>query len=216
MIAAGELVYVVPRAELFPEGLFPEGAPQGFFPDGIALLDRIYECGHFADRARVEEDPSLKQIIPYAVVVRDDTPTSDIFRFRRRGGGEKRLVGLSSVGVGGHVNPEDAADIIQHCLRRELTEELFLPDAWDSELLGLLNDDSTAVGSVHLGVVCRVTVGAGEVRVREEDAMEGAFVTRDALLDEHRRDRTAFETWSAFLLDRPDEVLAPANMRADA
>ncbi|MHC4939572.1 MAG: hypothetical protein ACYTHK_11430, partial [Planctomycetota bacterium] len=147
MIAAGERVYVVPRATLFPDG-----APHGFFPDGLDLLEQIYAEGYFAERARVEEDPSLKQIIPYAVVTRGRA----VFRFRRRGGGEKRLVGLASIGVGGHVNPEDAGDVILDALDRELEEELILPSRRKIDLLGLLNDDSTAVGSVHLGVVARV------------------------------------------------------------
>ena len=202
MIAAGELVYVVPRAELFPDG-----APHGFFPGGLDLLERIYECGHFADRARVEEDPSLKQIIPYALVMRAD----NVFRFRRRGGGEQRLVGLASVGVGGHVNPPDAGDVILDALDRELTEELYVPDARQVELLGLLNDDTTAVGAVHLGVVARVTVGDGDVRVREEESMEGEFIHRDELLAEHLISRDSFETWSAMLLDAAESILPRAR-----
>jgi len=202
MIAAGELVYVVPRAELFPDG-----APHGFFPSGLELLERIYEAGHFADRARVEEDPSLKQIIPYAMVVRD----GQVFRFRRRGGGEQRLIGLASVGVGGHVNPPDAGDVILDALDRELTEELYVPETRQVELLGLLNDDTTAVGAVHLGVVARVTVGAGDVRVREEESMEGCFVPQDALLAEHTVSRDAFETWSALLLDAAPSILPCAR-----
>lgn len=202
MIAAGELVYVVPRAELFPDG-----APHGFLPGGLELLECIYECGHFADRARVEEDPSLKQIIPYAVVMRED----NVFRFRRRGGGEQRLIGLASVGVGGHVNPPDAGDVILDALDRELTEELYLPEARQVELLGLLNDDTTAVGSVHLGVVARVTVGEGAVRVREEESMEGQFIHRDELLAEHTVSRDGFETWSALLLDAAESILPQAS-----
>jgi len=206
VIAAGERVYVVPRATLFPRDAYPDGAPHGFFPAGPDLLDRIYACGHFAERARVEEDPSLKQIIPYAVVVRN----RQVFRFRRRGGGEARLVGRASIGVGGHVNPEDAGDVIQDALRRELEEELELPHERAVSLLGLLNDDSTAVGAVHLGIVARVEVGPGVVRVREEEAMEGSFVPRDALLAE---DRSRFETWSSILLDAG--VLAGADGSAE-
>jgi len=203
MIAQGELVYVVPREELFPEGA-PHGFFEGFSFGGVDLLQRIYECGHFADRARVEEDPSLKQIIPYALVVRND----DVFRFRRCGGGEKRLVGKGSIGVGGHVNPEDAGDVIHDALRRELAEELCLPHRQRTELLGLLNDDTTPVGSVHLGIVARVTVGPGRVRVREEESMEGRFLEREALMAEHASDRDGFETWSALLLDAAESVLA--------
>jgi len=198
VIAAGERVYVVPRADLFPATLFPEGPPHGFFPAPDDMLERIYAMGWFAERARVEEDPSLQQIIPYGVVVRDRR----VFRFHRCSGGEKRLVGRSSIGVGGHVNPEDAGDVIHDALRRELEEELHLPAERTITLLGMLNDDTTAVGSVHVGIVARVDVGdgtpgEGAVRVRETDAMEGGFVDRDALLAE---DRAAFETWSAFLL----------------
>jgi len=199
VISVGERVYVVPRATLFRSD-----APHGFFPSGLELLERIYAEGYFAERARVEEDPSLKQIIPYALVVRDQS----VFRFRRRGGGEKRLVGRASIGVGGHVNPEDAGDVIQDCLRRELEEELHLPAERRVTLLGLLNDDSTAVGSVHLGVVARVEVGAGEVRVREEEAMEGCFVPRESLLTE---DRAGFESWSALLIDAADRVIPMPN-----
>lgn len=200
MIASGELVYVVPR-----EVLFPEAAPHGFFADGLSLLDRIYAEGHFADRARVEEDPSLKQIIPYAVVTRG----AEVFRFRRHGGGEKRLVGKSSIGVGGHVNPEDAGNVIHDALRRELNEELFFPADYSTELLGLINDDSTHVGSVHLGVAVRVAVGPGDVRVRETETMQGAFAPRSELL----ADLDAYETWSAFLLDE-STMLFPAEPRA--
>jgi len=207
MIAAGELVYVVPRAELFPGQ-----APHGFFPGGLDLLECIYEAGHFADRARVENDPALKQIIPYAMVVRDD----QVFRFRRRGGGERRLVGLASVGVGGHVNPVDAGDVILDALDRELNEELYLPEERHVELLGLLNDETTAVGAVHLGVVARVTVGRGDVRVRELESMEGRFVPRETVLAEHAEGRDAFETWSALLLDAASAVLPRANSRVDA
>jgi predicted NUDIX family phosphoesterase len=199
VISVGERVYVVPRATLFGSD-----APHGFFPSGLELLERVYAEGYFAERARVEEDPSLKQVIPYALVVRDQS----VFRFRRRGGGEKRLVGRASIGVGGHVNPEDAGDVIQDCLHRELEEELVLPAERRVTLLGLLNDDSTAVGSVHLGVVARVEVGPGEVRVREEEAMEGCFVARESLLAE---DRAGFESWSALLIDAADRVIPAPN-----
>ena len=210
MIASGELVYVVPRDVLFPAGLHPAGAPHGFFADGLSLLDRIYAEGHFADRARVEEDPSLKQIIPYAVVTRGD----EVFRFRRRGGGEKRLVGKSSIGVGGHINPEDAGDVIQDALRRELDEEIHVPSVHSIELIGLLNDDTTAVGSVHLGVVARVRVAGGDVSVREQETMEGAFVSRPALFADHAAAPDAFESWSSFLIEAGSTLFGRAPVDA--
>jgi predicted NUDIX family phosphoesterase len=196
----GERVYVVPRAELFPEG-----APHGFFRADAAFFGRIYARGYFADRERVEEDPGLKQVIPYALVVRDDS----LFLFRRTDrGGERRLHGKLSVGVGGHVNPVDSGDVIHDALRRELTEELALPARWQARIVGLVNNDTTPVGSVHVGVVAVVDPGPGPVKVREEDTMSGAFEGRAALLALHARARDSFEGWSALLLDRLDEVLA--------
>ncbi len=198
-MSAGEQVYVVPRAELFPDG-----APHGFFRGGPELFARIYARGFFAGRDRVEEDPSLKQVIPYALVARDDA----IFLCRRsHKGGERRLHGLLSVGVGGHVNPEDRADVIGDALRRELQEELVLPARYDARIVGLVNNDTTPVGSVHIGVVAVVDPGPHPVKVREEDTMSGGFVSRADLLALHARSRESFEGWSALLIDRLDEVL---------
>ncbi len=194
-----EQVYVVPRATLFAGD-----APQGCVRLESELLQRIYQDGFFAERGAVEEDPSLKQIIPYALVTRGRST----FTFRRtKGGGEKRLFGRRSVGVGGHVNPVDADDVVLDALSRELHEELFLPDRWNARLVGLINDDETAVGSVHLGVVAVVDVGPGLVKVREMDTMTGGFLGQEELLSLHASQRDSFEGWSALLLDRLDEVL---------
>jgi predicted NUDIX family phosphoesterase len=195
-----EQVYVVPRAALFPDG----EAPHGFAKADDAMFRRIYERGAFAEREPVEHDPKLKQIIPYAVVVRDD----HVFLFRRSDkGGEKRLHGLRSIGVGGHVNPVDSDDVVFDALRRELEEELHLPGGWDAQVVGIVNNDRTSVGAVHVGVVARVEAGPGDVRIREDDMMSGSFVSRAELLDLHAQERDSFEGWSALLLDRCDEVL---------
>jgi len=195
-----EQVYVVPRADLFAEG-----APHGFQRAGPEFFGRVYGRGFFADRAQVEEDPALKQVIPYALIAR----RGEVFLFRRTDkGGEKRLFGLRSIGVGGHVNPVDRGDVIHDALRRELDEELCLPGRWQVRIAGLVNNDTTAVGSVHVGVVAVVTPGPGSVRVRENDTMCGAFASREDLLGLHAHERASFEGWSALLLDKLDEVLA--------
>jgi len=195
-----ELVYVVARRDLFPGR-----APHGFVRAGARLFGRIYGRGRFAVREEVEDDPSLKQIIPYAVVVRG----AEVFAFTRSSkGGERRLHGLRSIGVGGHVNPVDRDDVIHAALRRELTEELFLPEPWRARVVGLMNNDRTPVGSVHLGIVAVVEVPpSADVKVRERDTMSGSFESRDRLRALHAEERDSFEGWSALLLDRFDEVL---------
>jgi predicted NUDIX family phosphoesterase len=206
MIAQRERVLVVPRA-----ALFSAGSPQGLFPLDGAFFDLVRQRGFFADRPAVEGDATLKQVIPYGVVLRDDR----FFLFRRaRSGGDARLRGLRSVGVGGHVNPEDARDPVADALRREVEEELRMPAGWRWRVAALLNDDATPVGAVHVGVVCVVEPGPGTVAVREADRMSGRFETRRDLLALLARERETFESWSALVLDRIDEVLAWARPHA--
>jgi len=205
-----EFVYVVRRRDLFERR----------FPHGLELLDesgmadvvaRIRRHGFFVERRHAELDSSLKQVIPYCVFARG----ADVFVMRRlSGGGEARLHGKRSVGVGGHINPVDGAayegagdrDVLAEGLRREVDEELHVDGPWDVRTVGLLNDDSTDVGSVHVGIVAVATTEA-DVRVRETHALEGGFLPVDALRRLLADERDTFETWSALVLDRLDALL---------
>lgn len=198
-----EFVYVVKRRELF-ERAFPHGldVPP---PDAMGeVLARIRTRGFFVERRHAETDASLKQVIPYCVVLRGP----EVFLTRRtRGGGDARLFGKRSIGIGGHVNPVDGEDVLSRALEREIGEELEIEGEWRARAVGFLNDDSTDVGSVHFGLVHVVRV-AGEVRVRETDLLTGAFVPAEELRRLCRAERDTFETWSALLVDRLGEVLS--------
>ena len=120
-----EFVYVVPREALFPDcypqGLVPFGGGDGE-TDRAAFLERIEANGFFVERAYAERTPTLKQVIPYTVVVSGD---GGVFLTKRLPqGGESRLVGKLSIGIGGHINPVDHGDIIAEGTARELEEEL--------------------------------------------------------------------------------------------
>jgi predicted NUDIX family phosphoesterase len=192
-----EFVLVVPRYRLFPDRF-----PHGFAPfDGgerDVWLGRIREHGFFVERRHAESNPDLKQVIPYATFERGE----DLFLMRRLGkGGEARLHGKLSVGVGGHINPVDGAeDALAAGLQREIDEEVAVDGPWHAEPAGILNDDSTAVGAVHFGLVYRVTVN-GDVRIRENESLEGALTPRAEVARLLREERPRFETWSALLLD---------------
>lgn len=205
--SGGEQVFVVPTEHLFGRAGIFQSAPHGFLAptesEWAQFHKAVWEHGFFVDREPAELDPSLKQIIPYAVVVRDDR----IFRFSRQGGGEARLLGKSSVGVGGHLNPCDGVrEVLRVGLDRELDEELVIPAERTVEFVGLINDDSTPVGSVHLGLVARVEVD-GDVSVRETETMSGAFVDGRDLINRLSEIRAEFETWSSLLLDCADLIL---------
>jgi len=188
-----EEILVVPRADLFWQGPFRGVAAEGL----DEYLARVRRYGVFRRRGDVEEDPSLKQIIPYLIVRSGDRYM--LFQ-RTRAGGESRLHDLYSIGVGGHIAKGDvdgAADLVAAGLRRELAEELTLAGVWSARLVGVLNDDANAVGQVHFGLVHLVDVSSGEVAIREADQLTG----RLASVDEVRSAYTQMETWSQLVLD---------------
>ncbi|HEX7172149.1 MAG TPA: hypothetical protein VF365_06025, partial [Candidatus Limnocylindria bacterium] len=125
-------------------------------------------------------------------------------------GGDARLHGKASIGVGGHLNPVDAGeDALVGGLRREWSEELEADWEPDFQLIGLLNDESNPVGSVHLGVVFEVEAAGRSVRVRERDKLVGAFADAHALADSWDR----LETWSRLVVESLD--LAPSSHRRE-
>jgi predicted NUDIX family phosphoesterase len=197
-----EFVYVVKRQELFPLR-FPHGLEVPEPASMSELLERIRTRGFFVERRHAETDASLKQIIPYCVVARGDEV---LLTRRTRRGGDARLFGKRSIGIGGHVNPQDDGDALAAGLERELDEEIEIEGPRRVAAVGVLNDDSTDVGSVHFGLVHVVRV-TGRVAVRETDLLEGSFVSSSALRRLCVAERDSFETWSALLVDRLDDVL---------
>jgi predicted NUDIX family phosphoesterase len=188
-----EEVLVVPRVNLLWQGAF-----RGVRTDGLdEYVARARRFGQFRRRADVEEDPSLKQIIPYLVV-----RSGRRFMLYRRTqvGQEPRLRGLYSIGVGGHISKndvEDALDVVAAGLRRELEEELKLDGGWSARLVGVLNEEDTAVSRVHFGLVHMVDVPSGRVAIRETDRLTGQLASLDAI----RHVYGQMETWSQRVVD---------------
>jgi len=189
-----ERVLVLPRDRV-PGGCDFTGVRQA---DAVALAGlrgAVLSDGRYLDRPVAEEDSAFKQLIPY-VVVRDG---ARVFLMERTdAGGDPRLHGRASIGVGGHLNPVDRGeDPLTDGLRREWSEELIAD--WEPEfrLVGLLNDDSNPVGSVHLGVVFEVEAAGRPVEVRERDKLSGRFAT----VEEVRAAWGRMETWSRLVAD---------------
>ena len=182
-----ERVLVLPRASV-PEGCDFTGLRQA--DDLTALREAVLLQGRYLERPIAEESPAFKQLIPY-VIVRDG---ASVFLMERTdAGGDARLHGKASIGVGGHLNPVDhGADPLLAGLRREWTEELVAD--WEPEfrLVGLLNDDSNPVGAVHLGVVFTVAADGRRVEVRESEKLSGRFVRSGEVFAAWDR----LETWS--------------------
>jgi predicted NUDIX family phosphoesterase len=183
-----EQVLVVPR-----ETLVPGDGWLGVRRDDLEeALGVVAHEGRFMRRGDAEEDPSFKQVIPY-LVLRDGERW---FLMRRtKAGGDARLHDLWSIGVGGHLNPGDGD--VAGGLAREWAEEVVADFDPDYAAVGLLNDDSTPVGAVHLGFVYVADAGGREVSIRETDKLTGAFATTA----EVEAVRDSLETWSRLAFD---------------
>lgn len=189
----GEQVLCVRREEIFPDGAW-----HGFVERGLERCRQVIrERSFFMPRAQVEDDPSFQQIIPYVVFRHRDRY---FLTKRLRASSERRLRRLYSLGIGGHINPGDlgGGDPIADGLKREWAEEVVYAGRFEARLLGLLNDDSSPVSRVHLGVVFLVEGDRPEIEIRERDKLSGELLT----LEEMRIYYLSMESWSQIVYDR--------------
>ena len=194
---AEEMVLVFPRQLLVELGDF-----QGIQLEASRYVNAILDGGQtrFMPRSQAEENPEFKQIIPYVLIRQGKCWLHYV---RGKASGEKRLVAKGSIGVGGHINPEDQSlfdsgrDFYNRAVQRELHEELHTDGEFRTRIVALLNDDSTPVGQVHLGVVHVCELSDENVSRGEASLTELRFLP----LQDLRNRREQLETWSQFCLD---------------
>jgi predicted NUDIX family phosphoesterase len=198
-----ERVLVVPTELFHRLGHF-----QGFSGDVERYLEALLAPRHTSYRPRheVEEDPGYKQLIPYVIFrYRDAAGRVQLFQYTRgKGQGEGRLHSKKSIGIGGHISAEDSAPgphgrataAYAEGMRRELAEEVSIETPYAESCAGLINDDETEVGKVHLGLVHLFDVEQPRVRPLEADIIEAGFRPLETIL----ADTSGFETWSQICL----------------
>jgi predicted NUDIX family phosphoesterase len=175
---------------------------------------RVLESGQclYLDRMEAERDDAHKQVLTYILVTRGRR----ILAYRRgtytRAADELR--GAYCVGFGGHVSESDNTLFswrdfgLLNSAARELSEELTLPEKdqrrisrFDGlRIVGVLNDDSSALGRRHFAFILRYEMAEGqgvEVPQRGEKS-----VTRLSWLDSTspRLSLSDFEYWSQLCL----------------
>jgi predicted NUDIX family phosphoesterase len=198
-----EQVLVIPRSHFDLLGNF-----QGFSANGSSYLNSFLDpsVNFFMPRPAAELDPSHKQLIPYCLF----TYNQKILRYRRgSSSGEKRLASKASIGIGGHINPIDLAD--QHmtyagyinALNREIQEELDFQGTFTHEVIGLINDDSSEVGAVHLGVIHLVKLSTDLVRSNEDSIVDIEFLS----LAQLQAEKDSLESWSQIALNELPRLL---------
>jgi predicted NUDIX family phosphoesterase len=201
-----EQVLVVER-RVFEEA----GAFQGVHLGVEGYLDRFFAPGvpRFMPRGEAEHDPSFKQIIPYVIVGADGRFLTYV---RGKRAGETRLVGHRSIGIGGHINPADELPLLDAdfhqvyltAVQREVAEEIDIDTGHADRIGGLINDDSTEVGQVHLGVIHHWNLDMPSVRKREQMITQLAFMSPEEL----HAVRDEMETWSQLCLDHLEDLTA--------
>src|SRR4026209_1623268 len=196
---------LVVRRELFDE----LGSFQGLSFEPEKYLKAILSRGSnfFIPRPEAENDPAYKQIIPYALIAFGKTVLHYV---RGKKAGEQRLVAKGSIGIGGHMNETDESvfaldeQAYRAGVEREVNEEIRIDVPFEDRIVALLNDDTTEVGRVHLGVVHMFKLNEPKVEKREAMITNLTFLSREELL----KRRENLETWSQLCVDELDRLLA--------
>jgi len=186
-----EQILVVKRKHLFATKAAWSGLKQVNFD---SYLDIINEQKEFLSRGLMEADPTYKQIIPYLVFKHNDT----YFLMQRQGDAtEKRLQNKYSLGIGGHIRKEDLTQqSIFDWAQREFHEEVSYAGDLKITPIGILNDDSNAVGQVHIGFVLLIEGEHNNISVKSE-LKSGELLT----LEEMKPYFTHMESWSQIVFE---------------
>ncbi|MHC4171360.1 MAG: hypothetical protein ACYTBX_15115 [Planctomycetota bacterium] len=204
-MAQEEQVLVVERKVVEQAGMF-----HGFTLDTDRYLPKLFAPGVpcFMPRPQAEADPAYKQLIPYVIMAYDGKYLSYV---RGKRAGETRLVGNRSIGIGGHINPvddevplfdTDFREMYRTAVEREVDEEVSVEANHTDSIVGLLNDDSNEVGSVHLGIVHLWVLDSAQVSKREQMITQMSFMSPAEL----QQLRDTLETWSQLCLDKLGEL----------
>jgi predicted NUDIX family phosphoesterase len=184
------------------------GSFQGLNFEAEKYLSVILSRGNnfFLPRAQAERDLAYKQIIPYVLVAFQN---SVLHYVRGKKAGEQRLVAKGSIGIGGHMNETDESlfavdeQAYRAGVEREVNEEIKVDTPFEDRIVALLNDDSTEVGRVHLGIVHVFKLAEPKVEKREVMITNLVLRTKAELMG--RRD--SLESWSQICVDSLDRLL---------
>ncbi len=187
------------------------------FTDGISLnskaLQELLKDSKkikFISRKTAETNTRWKQIIPYSII-----SYNNLFLTYTRGqkSDENRLTGKLSIGLGGHINPKDAYlinnkyafsfDTIVKAMKREIDEEINIKSSYEHKAVGIINDDTSNVDKVHLGVLFIWKLQKKAIEYREGDITKIQFMTKDELINNYH----SFERWSQICIDNFDKFL---------
>ncbi|MCT4563299.1 MAG: NUDIX domain-containing protein [Maledivibacter sp.] len=170
----------------------------GLIVDNTDLIfDKALKNHSFLDRDIAEYDYDYRQIIPYIIVKNED---SYLLLKRLNKQTEKRLHGKYSLGVGGHINPDPSnkyENVIMSGLYRELNEEISIKEPFELTFAGVINNQTSDVGKVHVGFLYILEASSLDFEVLEKEKMTGEWVTQEELTAYYEY----LEGWSQIVFD---------------
>ena len=196
---------VAVRADTVP----PHLNQTGFYPGDAESINALFNKKVWAGpRGLLENDPTFRQIIPYVIITQGDKYVTYV---RGGEGGEARLHGKMSIGLGGHIDAMDTVhsgptgqeyfdfgETVLEAASREIMEEVSLMRSFDDfNLVGLLIDNENEVGKVHLGVVMIIDETGNDIQSNEDAITKVEYLTKEELLANADR----LEGWTRIFLE---------------
>ncbi len=143
-----------------PADLLSEHIPAKGLVEDRAVVDQFVDLVNrhkrFLRRSEAEGDPTLIQPIPCAIIRWKE----QILLLRRNKKGHA-LHDKYLLWAGGHINSsDDSSDVLSTALERELSEEIFIKDAYrvSDRPRALVRTDENARASRHIGVLYEITL----------------------------------------------------------
>lgn len=188
-----EEILVVPKKSLFEEEYF-----EGFIrAEEKNILQIILNNSVYKKRTnKLENDSSLKQVIPYVWIV--NPKTKKVFVYRRSSDKrytEKRLWDMISCGVGGHIRKEDCKDPIYEAMMREIKEEISMNNYPSPKIVGYLNLDNGDAEKFHFGVIALAETEE-EIKLNDGEIVEGKFMSMNEIEELFENPKINIESWT--------------------
>lgn len=185
-----EQILVIPKKAI--KHLLPN---QGIRQTDTSSLKKLIEANAiFMSRGKAETDPIFKQIIPYLVFVYE----KQLFLMQRSNkASESRLASKLSLGIGGHLQEKDMQETnLFDWAEREFMEEVEFTGNIEPQFIGIINDESNAVGQVHAGLFWLVKASSPNIKVKEE-LKSGKLVSLEYCKEQYKH----LESWSQMIID---------------
>ncbi len=163
------------------------------------LISTLTTKLQFLPRKIMEKDDNWQQIIPYVLITREKSVFTTL---RLAKSTEQRLKDKLSIGIGGHINPQDTekhSNSIWGCMLRELREEVYLnPNKIKPIPIGVVNHSRDSVGKVHFGIVFQIDLSDATIKVsvKEKHKLFGKFQNWNDL------NKSQLELWTQMIWEK--------------